>query len=376
MLDAVRDAALYAAGGSADAARLVSKGEWDDARAGAGFADLPTAESIRQRLRITHWRSVLAVVFLPAESRRQAIGSYTKRVGAYGVGAALPTLLATPVERSRIEQLLATDDMDGDLPVDAEQAPALDHGPRSLPAGPSAMAVAITTRALKTVSFRLGHVPSTEEYDHEVRVLEEARRTSDLPPLGFPSSDSVAKRFGGWQAAGEVCGVEMPPAWTQPPGAQMVEVFDASIDFWGFVCSHKKLRAFAEACDISLQYRHDPWAVIMEEVRQLRAKRGAGMPPRATRAISPSLKMPTAEEAAQIRERLGDVPTRRNARRSRAEAYEGLQIYKEVHLKPGDQPLDTHYRAACRKDGRLLWPSVLKTVTGKSFTELMAEIGL
>ena len=77
----------------------------------AGFADMPTAESVRQRLRFTHWRSVLAVVFLPAEQRRQGLGTYARRVGAYGRGTALPALVATPVERELIDRLLAEDDL-------------------------------------------------------------------------------------------------------------------------------------------------------------------------------------------------------------------------------------------------------------------------
>ena len=97
-LDAVRDIALFAAGGDPDAARTVSKGEWDAAREEAGFADMPSAESVRQKLRITHWRSVLAVVFLPAEQRRQGLGTYAKRVAALGRGTALPALVATPAE--------------------------------------------------------------------------------------------------------------------------------------------------------------------------------------------------------------------------------------------------------------------------------------
>jgi hypothetical protein len=198
MLDAVRDVALYAASGNAAAALSASKDEWTDAREPAGFPDLPTAESFRQRIGITHWRSVLAVSFLPAEQRRQAIGTYTKKVGAFAPGAALPALLATPVERSRIEQLLAADDMDDHIVAAAPAAPELDHAPRQLPAGALGVAVLITARAINAVAHRLGHTPAASEYDQEVREMEDARRREGLPPLGFPSSDSVVARFGSW----------------------------------------------------------------------------------------------------------------------------------------------------------------------------------
>lgn len=376
MLDAVRDVALCAAGGDADAARLVSKAEWDDAREAAGFADLPTAESVRQRLRITHWRSVLAVVFMSPEQRRQGIGTYTKRVGAFGRGTQIPQLVATPVERELIEQLLAEYDIEDGGSV----APAVPDEPsdraRELPEGPDAVILAITTRALKTVAFRVGRTPAAQEYDHEVYVLEEGRRRLGLPPLGFPTSDSVISRFGSWMKACSACGLEVREPYRQPAGAALVEVIDASIDFWGLVCGSPKLRAFAEACDISAQYRKEPWDVILAEVADLRAKRGAEMPRRATRAEAHNLPMPAAEQAAAIRERLGNIPRHRKARRSVEDAHEGLRIYRDEYLGDGERPVTAHYMAACRKDSRLLWPSVLKTVTGKSFTELMAEEGM
>jgi hypothetical protein len=374
MLDAVRDVALYAAGGDVDAARLVSKGEWDDAREGAGFPDLPTAESMRQRLRMTHWRSVLAVVFLPAEHRRQAIGTYTKRVGAFGRGTQLPTLVATPVEWERIEQLLAENDIGEALGASPPEDPP--GGARELPKGATGVVVAITTRALMTVAFRVGRTPSAQEYDHEVRVLEDDRRRAGLPPLGFPTSDSVIRRFGAWAQACSACELEPPAAYVQAPGAPLIEVIDASIDLWGVVCGSDKVRHFAEACDVSTQYRTDAWPVILEEVRELRAKRGARMPGRATQYEARRLPMPTAEQAAAIRERLGDFPRHRKPRRTIDAAYEGLRLYKAEHLGANDRPVTAHYMAACRKDSRLLWPSVLKTVTGKSFTQLMAEEGM
>jgi hypothetical protein len=376
MLDAVRDVALVAAGGDADAARLVSKGEWDEAREAAGYPDMPTAESVRQRLKITHWRSVLAVVFLPAEQRRQAIGTYTQKVAAFGRGAALPQLVATPVERERIEQLLAEDDIGGALEVSPEPPIDDELKPRDLPKGSDEVIVAITARALRTVAFRVDHSPSAQEYDHEVQVLETDRRGMGLPPLGLPTSDSVVRRFGSWAKACTACGLEPPAVHFQAAGAPLIEVMDASIDFWGLACDRKKVRAFAIACDVSLEYRSDPWDDLLAEVASLRAARGAAMPARPTRAEVRLLSMPSGDQAAEIRQRFSDYPSHRKPAPTAEAAYEGLRIYKAEHLGPNDRPVTTHYMAACRRDSRLIWPSTLKRTTGKSFTKLLSEMGL
>jgi hypothetical protein len=274
---------------------MVSKREWDAVREEAGFPDMPKAESVRQKLRITHWRTVLTVVFMPAEQRRQGLGTYVKRVSAYGRGAALPGLVATPVEREQIERLLAEDDlpelpMEG-VPLEDEPEP---NGHRL--SGPSKVVVLITSRALRTVIFRAGHSPAAKEYDIEVRQLEDARRREKLPPLGFPTSDSIVKKYGSWQGAFEACGLEPPVPFRQLPGAPLIDVIDACIDLWEVLPSYKQVLAFAKACDIALEYRgDDPWDVTLARVRQGRAGRGLETPERPTRAQSRRLRMPTLE---------------------------------------------------------------------------------
>jgi len=375
-LDAVRDVALFAAGGDIDAAHMVSKGEWDAVREEAGFAEMPTAESVRQKLRITHWRSVLAVVFLPAEQRRQGLGTYAKRVSAYGRGAALPGLVATPVEREQIEQLLAEDDL-AELPMEGVGLEdETEPGGHRL-SGPSKVVVLITSRALRTVMFRVSHSPAAKEYDIEVRQLEDGRRREKLPLLGFPTSDAIVKKYGSWLAAFEACGLEPPVPFRQLPGAPLVEVIDACVDFWGVLPSYKRVQAFAKACDIALEYRgDDPWDVTLARVRHARADRGLETPGRSTRAESRRLRMPTLEEAEAIRERLGNPLQRRKLPWTVEEAHDGLRIYRDEHLGPNDRPTVAHYGSACRKDKRLVWPSSLKKTTGKSFTQLMAEEGM
>jgi hypothetical protein len=79
LLDMVRDIALLAADGDADAARFVSKGGWNRARDDGGFG-CPSAERLRQKLSVRHWHQALAVAFLSPKERAGTLGSYRKRV--------------------------------------------------------------------------------------------------------------------------------------------------------------------------------------------------------------------------------------------------------------------------------------------------------
>jgi hypothetical protein len=86
--------------------------------------------------------------------------------------------------------------------------------------------------------------------------------------------------------------------------------------------------------------------------------------------------MPTDKQAAAIRAQVANAPRHRKPGPTKEQAYESLRIYKSEHLGPNDRPVTTHYMAACRRDSRLVWPSSLKRLTGKSFTKLLAEVGL
>jgi hypothetical protein len=162
-------------------------------------------------------------------------------------------------------------------------------------------------------------------------------------------------------------------AWRAP--ATLVEVIDASADFWGVICGRTKVQAFAKACDIAVQFRTDPWDDVLEEVRVRRSERGATMPRRATRRDARLVQMPTPEQAEQIREALGNPPSCFRPTRTREEALEGIRIYRDEHLSDA-APTRRHYLAACREDDRLVWPSALKDLTGKTFTELIAAEGM
>ena len=274
-----------------------------------------------------------------------------------------------------IEQVLAEDDL-GDLRRD-DAAPSGSSSPagKSL-TGPSEVVARITTRALRAVTFRVGHSPAAQEYDDEVRKMENHRRRGKLPPLGFPTSDSIIIRFSSWKAAFETCDLEPPVPFRQQPGALLIEVIDVCTDFWGVLPGRRAARAFAISCDVALQFRPDGWNSLLDEVREARTARGVETPEQVVRSESDWPPMPTAEQASEIRARLGEPLRHRRPPATVEHCHAGLRIYRSEHLGPDDQPTTTHYMAACRKDKRLVWPSTLTKTTGKTFTKLMAEEGM
>jgi hypothetical protein len=84
--------------------------------------------------------------------------------------------------------------------------------------------------------------------------------------------------------------------------------------------------------------------------------------------------LPSPEEVERIQAKFGGP--RRYRRRTAEEAREGIRIYAREHLRQGERPDQRAYMAACKLDARLVWPSKLKGVTGKTFTELCADEGL
>ncbi len=186
LLDLVRDVALLAAGGDADAARLVSKGEWNRARDEGGF-EVPTAERLRQKLDVKHWQQVLAVAFLSPKARGRTLGSYRKRLSALSQGAEVPELQVDDAERELIDWYLATDEVfDGvETPAEApDPAKPYRIGSAVQLASRDVMARVIT-RALRAVAFRLGYSPPRIAYDHAIEAMEAERAAAGLRSSGL-----------------------------------------------------------------------------------------------------------------------------------------------------------------------------------------------
>ena len=182
-LDGVADVALAVCSGNHEKALSLSKAEWDAGRLKSGRSDLPTAQTIRQRLRLS-WPRTVELAFADPYARATVLAHWS--------GAKADALGA--------------------------------NGP------------ALAKRTLCAVALRLGHLPAQFEYDEVVRQmgaasrrLKNARRRefrrSTLErtiPLRLPSSAFLAATFGTWSAAVVASGAadllpEITP--TKPPSA-------------------------------------------------------------------------------------------------------------------------------------------------------------
>ena len=378
LLDMVRDVALLATGGDADAARFVSKPQWNRAKDEGGF-ELPSAERLRRKLDVEHWHQVLAVAFVSPKMRAGTLGSYRKRVSALSQGAAVPELQVDDAERELIEWYLATDEVfDGvEAPAGAGVGSAKPYrvGTGVQLASRDVM-VRVINRALRAVAFRLGHSPTGLAYDHAIEAMEAEREAAGLPPLGFPGSETISSRSGSWSKGLEVAGLDPPPSHTRPKGLSVVLVLDEYIERNGVVPGWDCFRAWCAACQLSVEHRRTGgWDAIVAETRAVRAARGASTPEEIVRRKRDWPALPSPEQAAVVKEKLGG-PRRIQRRRGPEEVREGIRIYKAEHLRPGQQPGTRHYQACCRRDPRLVWASHLKEITGKTFTGLCAEEGL
>ena len=377
LLDAVREVALVAAEGDIDAARLVSKAKWNEARERAGHPELPMAEPLRQRLKLRHWQALLAVAFLPPQKRSAALGSYNKRVTALSQGATLPELRATPAEQELIRQFLAEEDfLDGVADGVAAAEPGAYEISRGVSLASGDVLEKIIIRALQSVSYRLGHSPTGLAYDETLNTMEDERERAGLPPLGFPLSGTIVTHMGSWAKAVTAAGLEPPPAHTRPKGLPTVDVLDEYVERNGIVPGFDCFRAWCAACELSVQHRRtDSWDVVVAEMREQRAARGATTPEAIVRRKRDWPPLPSPEEAAAVKAKLGG-PRRYKRHRTEEEVRAGLRIYAAEYLKPGARPATRTYMSICGRDPRLVWPSKMKGITGKTFAELCAEEGI
>jgi hypothetical protein len=367
LFDAVREVALVAAAGDVDAARLVSKASWNEARARAAHEELPTADAIRARFGVPQWSMVLAVVFHEQTKRFQLLGTLTARLSALGRGARVPDLDATREEAAELVEFLAGDDL---MAGDADPAEAA----KARPSSPE-VAVAVMQHGIRAATYRVGHAPAIDEYDTAIVLLERERYKQTLPPLGFPTSQTVIKRYGSWSRALADVGLEAPAAWVRDRGLEAVVVLDACIDEWGVLPGKEGFRLWCKTCDLSVRHISDRWAEVVAEVRRLRAGRGAKTPDTITARAKQLPPMPSPERATAIRERLGG-PRRIERRRPDSDIEDSLRIYAQEHLAEGDKASRRSYMAAARKDKRMLWPSGLTRKSGKTLTTLFREAGL
>jgi len=228
---------------------------------------MPSAETLRQKLKLHHWHAVLAVAFLPPDKRAGVIGSYRKRVSALSQGADLPRLEATPAEQSLIRQFLEEEDfLDDATQNGAVEIEDLYQVARGVTLTGPEVVSEITTRALRTVAFRLGHAPSAVAYDDTIRQLEHERQRAGLPPLGFPGSQTIILHLGSWAKSLTEAGPDAPPPHTRPKGQPTLLVLDECVDSWGILPGWDGFREWCNHCQISVAYHRGTWVELVEQL--------------------------------------------------------------------------------------------------------------
>jgi hypothetical protein len=119
VLDGLETVALSAVENDRDQALTISKAVWDRARLAQERLDLPTADAICKRVRLS-WRRALALALAEASRRTTLLGQWdSSHAAEWG-----------------------------------------DDGPE------------LAVRALKAVTARIGRIPAAFEYDYEVRAIE------------------------------------------------------------------------------------------------------------------------------------------------------------------------------------------------------------
>ena len=296
VLDGLETVALSAVENDRDQALTISKAVWDRARLSQERFDLPTADAICKRVRLS-WGRTLALALAEASRRTTLLGQWdSSHAAEWG-----------------------------------------DDGPE------------LAVRALKAVTARIGRIPMAFEYDYEVRAIEmESQRRKAWKPLRLPLSTYLLSRYGKWNTALEASGIELRPAGQRRhPAPTLAESLDRCIEEVGVLPTSEYFLAWCVRKDIP-RPRLRGWADVVDEVRARRQSRGAATPDRVTPAkVSPSL--PTSV-----------VRRRRAAfLHSREEVLASLRRYGKLHLAAGDLPRQRHYLLACREDPELIWPATV-----------------
>lgn len=243
LLEAVARVARLAAGKTQDPVSL-TKRVWDTART-LGGEDLPQAESIRQRLKLS-WTQVLTCALLRPEDR----GLYLRN----------------------------RDDPDwgvnfGELPPD------------------------YLSRILQAAALHLppGAFLSALAYDRIIEELEaDSQRSRHAEPARHPKSVAILARIGGdWDQALTNAGLPIPPKSVPCPRRvdvpAMVLALDRSVvALGGKLPNLRYFQAWCAIRDIPLRSRPGRWEKTVAELREQRALQGLTLPDR----VSPTQSLP------------------------------------------------------------------------------------
>jgi hypothetical protein len=238
LMRVVREVSLAAARTAGGSPTSVTKVAWDAARAAAGHASSPRAESIRNRLGLP-WARVLELA-----AADPAV--WPHRLGVRGTE-------------------------------------------RFAEAGADREAM---VRALRSVAFQTGSRPVVASYEAlRVRFNTRRQRAGGLAML-MPSVWTITRKFGNWDAAITAAGLDSqyPPAPPRVSSRPPAEVLDEFIETQGFLPTRGYFEAWCAACDLQVGRAVRRWSDLVGEVRRQRGARGAHTPAVAlSRADSPAL---------------------------------------------------------------------------------------
>lgn len=315
LLEAVARVAQAAAKNGQDPANL-TKRIWDTARVLSG-EDLPQAETIRQRLRLS-WEAVLTCALLPPEDR----GIYLRNRDDPDWGINFGEL--TPEYLSRILQAAAL----------------------RLPAGSFLSALA---------------------YDRIIEDLEaEARASRHAEPSRHPRSVGILARFGGdWEKALANAGLPVPPKQQPSPNRveipAMVEALEkVVIALGGKLPNRNYFQAWCAIKGIPLRSRPGWWATTVAELRKQRAAAGLTTPER----VSPYRDLPALPARAE---------KNRSIKWNRESVIEALRLYAHYH-QSGRWPSEHDYQTKAVGNPDL--PSLAALQRHGPFSALCKEAGI
>lgn len=319
LLDAVRDVAIAATGGDRSAAAQLSQGRWNRQRVVMGRLELPTAESVRQRLRKgCSWARTLEVALAPASARLLLLNR----------------LQSTP------------DAHDDASPV---------HGVRLLS----------DRSALRSVFNVLRHSPSQVEYDVVATSLNrQNRRKRTAVRLRWPVTESVRQHFPTWADALSAAGLPPRPGShvAITTGRDPVDVLDQFIAENGFLPVGTYFRAWVRQQQVHLPRapKQQRFSVSVAQVRARRDARGVWTPSKPLRSRHcPVLDPPAARDPYTHADRL-----------------RALQRFAASREHPGTPPTVSEYQAASPQDPALMAFHTLTQNGRYTFQDLCHEAGI
>ena len=310
---------MAATGSDRTAAAQLSQGRWNRQRVVMDQLELPTAKSVRQRLRKgCSWARTLEVALAPASARLLLLNRLQSTPDAHDD--------ASPVQGVRL----------------------------------------LSDRtALRSVFNVLRHSPSLVEYDVVATSLNrQSRRKRTALQLRWPATKTIKQHYPTWADALSAAGLPPRPGSHAAitTGRDPVDVLDQFIDENGFLPVGTYLRAWVRQQQIHLPRapKQQAFSTYVAKARARRDARGVWTPSKPLRSRHcPALDPPAARDPYTHADRL-----------------RALQRFAASRQHPGTPPTSSEYQAASANDPALMAFHTLTQDGRFTFQELCYEAGI